>query len=399
MKKILYICPLNPFDVSSGGHQRTNLICKALSEIGHVDIACFTDKDEYPAKITIENCSIVSFQKRKSYFARVRPKGWDKIASLLKFYSSQSIENKEKIDTAEIKKILSQNDYDYIVVRYLYTAIKCSLKLDNKVIIDIDDFPEQLFRSQMDIKSKSLAEAVFRKTYYFLRAQLAMFHTKRIIRKVNHVFMPIRDQAIYPNSSFLPNIPYPINVKCNNSLSEDEKPHYVAFFVGKLSYLPNISGVEHFLKNIWGDVVKEIPEARFRIAGNGLSEEKKQQWESYKGVEVLGFIPDIIDEYKKCNVVVAPIYQGAGTNIKVLEAMYIEKACIVSEFGSNGFKDILKDNENILIAQNDREFSNKLIKLLKDEDFAGEIAKKASQSIGENYSYESFSKSVHGYIK
>ena len=161
---------------------------------------------------------------------------------------------------------------------------------------------------------------------------------------------------------------------------------------------PNIQGVEHFAKNIWQNVRIAVPNAVFKIAGTGVTPEQKIVWEKYEGVRVLGFVSDIYSEYKKCKAVVVPIYFGAGTNIKVLEAMSLRRACVISEFAARAFNNDLIDRGNILIARDDQDFANKLIQLLLDKNYNMNIAINGAKTIEEKYSYSVFVENVNKYI-
>jgi glycosyltransferase involved in cell wall biosynthesis len=165
-------------------------------------------------------------------------------------------------------------------------------------------------------------------------------------------------------------------------------------FVGKLSYNPNSQGIDHFLKYVWPIIIKEIPQVHFNIIGFLLSEEKKRHWESHKGVNVIGFTEDLVTEYQKNNIIIVPIYLGGGTNIKVIEAMYMSKACVISQYASRGFEDLLIDGENILIAENENDFASKIIQLLKDPDLSKHIGVNAKKALKDEYSYDNFCKTV-----
>lgn len=96
-------------------------------------------------------------------------------------------------------------------------------------------------------------------------------------------------------------------------------PEHVLFF-GQLSYAPNVEGLERFL-GAWPAVARARPNARLRIAGASPPESLRALASSFERVDVLGFVDDLASELARCRVVVAPLWQGAGTRMKVLEAM------------------------------------------------------------------------------
>lgn len=44
--KILFITSFSPYNLSSGGNQRSYLVCKSLCDLGSVDVVCFSHKEE-----------------------------------------------------------------------------------------------------------------------------------------------------------------------------------------------------------------------------------------------------------------------------------------------------------------------------------------------------------------
>jgi glycosyltransferase involved in cell wall biosynthesis len=107
-----------------------------------------------------------------------------------------------------------------------------------------------------------------------------------------------------------------------------------------------------------------------------------------------GFVPDIINLYSKSQVVVAPIYHGAGTNIKVLEAMKMKKATVISSFAARGFIGFLQDYENILIAQNDVDFSQKVVLALNDKKLNKIMGRNASTTVNKHFSLNIFKNTI-----
>ena len=104
----------NPFIIDSGGSLRHNLFAKALSEIGHVDVICFTKNNIVS---NIPNCNVIFSQaiwNDKNY--------WEVFRTLLCMtirpsnpYSYFQV-NKQKASI--INSYLNKKKYDFIACRY-----------------------------------------------------------------------------------------------------------------------------------------------------------------------------------------------------------------------------------------------------------------------------------------
>lgn len=144
--------------------------------------------------------------------------------------------------------------------------------------------------------------------------------------------------------------------------------------------------MDAFIKNCWEIIVKDNPEVNLIIAGKGLSNEYKQSWLKYKNVKILGFVEDILDFYNQGNIVISPISAGAGTNIKVIEALSLGKVCVLSEFSTKGFNDVVDDGVNCLVYKDYQDCITKLNKLLANQGLCKEISQKAFMAAKGKYS-------------
>ena len=394
MKKILYICDQSPFDKSFGAQQRTSLLYDVLCEYGLIDLVCFTSEAQ-PQTISKPNCTIKYFEELPVNVLTPKTIRLNKLVNFFFSFSPYSVYNKNKKAFKIIHNILKYNQYDYIVIRYIKNAFICGLYGNKHLFVDVDDLPEQSIMSYSDAVKISKLKYL---QYKFL-AKRAKYHTNHFLKKIKHSFFSNENQCVWKNSSYLPNIPYPIgerDQKLTKSFTDDNE--FLVLFVGYMNHSPNFYGVNYFIENIWMKVKEAVPEAVFKIVGKGVSQVQKDIWEKYSGVEVLGFVSDLSSEYRKCKIVVVPIYFGGGTNIKVLEAMSMRRASVITDFAAKAFENDLIDGYNILVARNDYDFANKVTQLLLDKNYNMSIAINGEKTIEEKYSYSVFVESVNKYI-
>ena len=383
MKKILFITKNNPFEPHSGASQRSHLMLDALTENNEVDLVCFTnDKNKNYYK---KNCSIKHFGPVKEDRSKA-----SMLFDILKFYSIFSLFPKNRQAVKIISKLISESGYDFVITRYVSTALKCGLTKGENIIIDIDDQPEQWFMSQ----SLNDQLPLHWKIYYWIKSLLGKYYTRILTKNIYHSFIPNSTQVILPNSSHLPNIPFPSMVPTDDINSPISPNLYNILIVGSMSYEPNYFGVDYFISNIWKKIKQEVPEAVLNIVGRNLPVAWEEKWNNLKDINYKGFVHDLFQEYAINQVVVAPIYHGSGTNIKVLEAMKMKKATVISGFAARGFEEFLKDSENILIAQNDDDFAQKVVLALKNKKLNKILGLNASDAVNKHFSFEIFKKKI-----
>jgi glycosyltransferase involved in cell wall biosynthesis len=84
------------------------------------------------------------------------------------------------------------------------------------------------------------------------------------------------------------------------------------------------------------------------------------------GVRAIGFVPDIRAAYAEAAACVAPVYEGGGTNIKVLEALAYGRTLALTSFAHRGFVETLPAGRAVLVAESPEELARACIVLLRD---------------------------------
>lgn len=167
---------------------------------------------------------------------------------------------------------------------------------------------------------------------------------------------------------------------------EDRSAAEGLLFVGGFKHPPNADGVLWFIKEIWPQIRRELPELRFRVAGSHPTEELLEL-SGKEGVEVLGFVPDaqLEELYRKSRIVVVPLRYGAGVKGKVVEALDRDCAIVTTSVGAEG---IPGADTAMVIADLPEEFARSVVNLYTD---SGELERRRAADgalIREHYSTE-----------
>lgn len=172
----------------------------------------------------------------------------------------------------------------------------------------------------------------------------------------------------------------------DTNLEKSITAHIIVLFVGGLDYYPNRQGFEWFANNVWPLVQAEFPSAKFWHAGKH-SDEIKVRYDSVQGIHLKGFVDKLSDDYKQATIVVAPIFLGSGTRIKLLEAASFGKAIVATEFAAEdlGFT----DGVNISYANNHNDMAVRICDLIRHSDERERIGTCARTFIDDNYKWSS----------
>ncbi|MDD5200106.1 MAG: glycosyltransferase [Terrimicrobiaceae bacterium] len=105
-------------------------------------------------------------------------------------------------------------------------------------------------------------------------------------------------------------------------------------FVGSANQ-PNVRGLQWFVENVWPELHRQLPAARLIIAGSVCS---AVEFALPTRVRMLGRLPDLAPAYAQSSAVIAPILQGSGVKIKILEAVSYGRACVTTSVGMEGLE-------------------------------------------------------------
>jgi glycosyltransferase involved in cell wall biosynthesis len=155
---------------------------------------------------------------------------------------------------------------------------------------------------------------------------------------------------------------------------------------GNMSVRRNIDAVLWFVRGGLPKVRKSLPEVRLLIVGASPAPEILAL-ERHPGIQVTGTVADMRDYHAKVRVAAAPYRFGAGTKLKVLEAMACGTPLVSTSVGCRGLEG--RDGQHLLIANTEVEFAACIVRLLRDLKLSESLAGAARQLVEEEYSWRS----------
>ncbi len=154
------------------------------------------------------------------------------------------------------------------------------------------------------------------------------------------------------------------------------------FHIGALDWAPNQEGLIWFFDHCWPKIHSENPELKFYLAGRNAPE-WFERVTRLDGVEYLGEINDAYDFINSKAIMVVPLFSGSGMRIKIIEGMALGKPIVTTDIGTEG---IPTDNwNNILIANDEVQFTEAITRLINDRALFDQIGKNAIGFIQEKF--------------
>ena len=353
----------------NGDAQRTRLLYEACKRIADVEVISFAGKPE-----------------RLKY--RGRLKKWLALSPFSEVTALFPVDlQREAAIDAEVQK----GNYDYIVVRYLYYAISCGLwKYQDKLVVDFDDALPFFFLNQLTPDT-----VLTRYIRLKLSAKRAEHLAPKAVGKMHAAFFAEETTAMANHATFLPNIPF-YSGSCPDA--EMSAPSKRMVFVGQLEYQPNREGLNHFLEHVYMPLRERLPNVEIHLVGMINDDALRQQWQNYPGVTVTGFVDDLRQEYEQSLVAVVPVYRCGATNIKLLEAMVMNRACVTTKEAFEKMNGQFENGRDLYAAANDEEYVEMLAKLLTDDEENRRIAHNGKSVMNQYFSFDAFCEIVKNAI-
>lgn len=127
-------------------------------------------------------------------------------------------------------------------------------------------------------------------------------------------------------------------VDCAHYQLIDPAPHSQRLlFVGNFEHYANRQAIEWALEDILPQVWQSNPAVRFAIVGHGLPEQWRLHWNDPR-IEWVGYLPDLRELQRLSAVFFAPLRQGGGCKVKLLEAMAAGLPVVTTREGVSGLQ-------------------------------------------------------------
>lgn len=252
-------------------------------------------------------------------------------------------------------------------------------KYAKKLVVEVDDSPSAATKRQLAITNFPNPWSRYTTLY---RANMIGLMANKYLHKVLCSFHSNKLESPYKGSIYLPNVTnsIPIIEKVT------EQTPMRLLIVGWLDYWPNKLGVKHFVENIFPLIRKLIPNIDLHIVGKTNDEQFKCMLNAVPGVRALGYVENIDKEYRDARICAVPIYHGAGTSVKFVEALSMGRAVVSTPMGVRGFDDVCKDKQDYILVQTDKAFVEEIVSLITNIDRLNSIASNGYKVVSENFS-------------
>ncbi|MFN0189406.1 MAG: glycosyltransferase family 4 protein [Bacteroidia bacterium] len=282
-------------------------------------------------------------------------------------------------------RILKENKFDTIILESLYMIPYMEVirqNSDAKVVLRTHNI-EHLIWKRLAVSEKSW----LRKWYLNLLAERLRHYEQWSLNRVDGIATMTKEDEdlLIQLGADVPIHIAPVGVNTSDYPFNENPDPLMIFHIGAMDWLPNIEGIDWFLKNVWPIILEKRPNAKLKLAGKKMPDSIKSF--ANNQIEVNDFVDDNKAFIGKGGVMIVPLFSGSGMRVKIVEGMAMGKAIVTTSIGAEGIHGV--DGRDFLIANTAEEFAEKVVMLLdnpSNQKDLGRHARDFAQSHFDNLS-------------
>lgn len=394
--RVLQICHKPPLPSIDGGCIAINNISRGLiKELESIKVLTINTL-KHPFDLKHYDQNYLEKSKIESTFVDTKLNIVDAFSNLVT-YDSYNISRFFSPDFNElIIKTLKSESFDIILLESLFTTpyIETLKTYSSAKIILRSHNLEYIIWKRLSKESTNPAKKIYLK---LLSSQLKQYEldifnkidgiatiSEEDKRKYNELNCPVKIETI------------PFGIETHKyKVSRNENKALKFFHIGAMDWKPNLEAVSWLLNEIWPRIQKQIPNAELHLAGKNMPDWlfKNSKHNIFNHKEVKDSSKFIIEN----DIMIVPLLSAGGIRVKIIEGMAYGKAIISTQIGAEGIN--YKNGENIIIANDPEDFSEKVKRISSKELDYIKIGQKAREHVTNNYDQQIISKKLISFFE
>lgn len=381
--RVLMLSPLVPWPLDMGSKIRIYHVLKELSSTHDVELACLAQETSAPDVSALEELA----SRLHVVTAWAAPRWQMAAKSLLTTQPYRVAKFHSEALNRRLADLLHAQSYDLIWIHFLnMTSHLSPATLDQNVVVldqhNADERMWQRYAEQGSSMNRVFAQQNLWKLRRFQRRTLQHVDVLLSVSDEEAEFM--RSRA--PVSCEVWTMPNGVDIDYFQPRDDDhnEPDHPIILFCGSMDVTMNADAVTRFIEEIFPQVKDRIPSAEFWIVGRRPTR-KVQELGQLDGVTVTGAVEDVRPYYQRAAVFVAPFRYGAGTKLKVLEAMAMGVPVVATAVGCQGID--VESGRHLYVEETDETLAERVVELLDDPDARDRLATAGRALVEETYSW------------
>jgi glycosyltransferase involved in cell wall biosynthesis len=364
-RRVAVLSPYFPYPLAHGGAVRIYNLLREIASEFDVELFSFVDQDATETETLLEFCARVVLVTKPRY----REPRWSSLlpADIHEFRSPAM----RQALAAE------RREFGFELLQVEYTQLA---EYGGDVLVEHDvtfDLFGQIARR----------ERTWSATWDYLRWQ--RFESRAIRRYRSVVVMSGKDvELVGPNirAAVIEN-----GVDLNRFSAAPETPGERLLFIGSFRHFPNVAAYRFFMEQVWPLLREKFPSMTLTVV---CGPDHLTYWRAFTDsteprpdprVRLFGFVAEVRPLYEEANLVLVPTPVSAGTNVKVLEAMAMQRAVVSTSSGCAGLG--LVHDQSAWLADTAEGFASGIATLIEDPERRRSVARAAYEHAVRNFDW------------
>jgi len=157
-------------------------------------------------------------------------------------------------------------------------------------------------------------------------------------------------------------------------------------FVGGFRHPPNLDAMQWFIGEVFPLIRQRLPQVRFHCIGADVPDSLQALAASQPGVQVHGYVPDVVPWMAGGRIAVAPLRFGAGVKGKINLSMAHGQPVVATTCAAEGMH--LRDGQDVLVADGAEAFADAVVRLHDDEALWRQLSGNGLRNIARHFSMD-----------
>ncbi len=293
-----------------------------------------------------------------------------------------------------IRSIVRMENFDIVQIEYSPMGQYITEILDSATIINVHDLIS--VQAKRYVENLSLSR---KKIEWLVDSLISRHYESRLYSKFKRVLAisqkiketllnwnPLLKVSVIPTGVEIP--------KMQKSHDLGKGSHLI--FMGAMWRPENIDAVLYFYQSIFGLIRKVIPDVTLQIVG-GAPPEEVRRLAADPGVEVTGYVEDLLPYYLKCDVSIAPMRIAGGVMCKILDAMAAGLPVVTTSAGNEGIG--ARPEEEIMVADSPEDSAQRIIELLRNGSLRKILGQRGVDFVRRNFNWQQIIEKLEGVYK
>jgi glycosyltransferase involved in cell wall biosynthesis len=394
LMKILWVKSDFLHPTERGGQIRTLETLRQLHRRHEIHYVAFDNpaRPEGPARAH-EYCSYaypirldVPLRGSAEFWLQVAASPFSRMPLSITRYRSQQMRDK-------VTALLIGHDFGAIVCDFLTPAQNLP-RLDQWVLFQ-HNVETMIWRRQA-----ATARGVAQRLFFRLEAARLFRHERDVCRTVKKIVTVSEEDRKTTADLFgvTNNVTaVPTGVDCEYfARPKTVEPFCDLVFLGSMDWMPNIDGVQYFVREVWPSLRASHPECSLGVVGRTPPREILRLAEDDERIKVTGTVPDVRPYLWGSRVSIVPLRIGGGSRLKIYEAMAAGVPVVSTSIGAEGLP--VEHPTHIRLADTPEAFADQCRQLLASETERQNMAAAAQAWVAANSSWETVAVCFEGII-